>query len=485
MTVLFLLRILLLAAVPARAADAGAALALSYEQAIQRAIERNPDLVAAQADQAEAAGVLESSRGVFDPSLTAQGGYSSATGQGTQAGLGSYDYTTRQSSWDAGLNWFAPTGTTFKLDWTGSRNQFKYTLNQAGGVSVEDQPYETRLSATITQSLLQGDRIAYNLAQVHQALAALDQAKAAVRSQREQVIADTASAYWKLRVQQRLLEIARNAVKVAEEEQRVVHARVESGELAPVERARVDAAVVQAKTDLVEAQANARKAADALLLLIGEQPGQAVRLTTEPTEPEPIHIDVEAVVQAALKSNPDLIVARSVERAAEVDVANARHQLLPDLSATGRYSRLGYDDKLGPAIDEVIAGNLPEYYIGGKLDLPLGNRADRGNLEQAKAALAKATIERQALERSIAQQVREQVRVIETARLKLDLARAKLEYAQQTLDAERALESAGRAIQKDVLEAIQSVDQAKADLEQARVDHLLALIELRRLKGEL
>ena len=74
---------------------------------------------------------------------------------------------------------------------------------------------------------------------------------------------------------------------------------------------------------------------------------------------------------------------------------------------------------------------------------------------------------------------------MEAAFLQVSLARANLDLAEQTLSADRALADAGRVIQKDLLESIRGVDDARAQLEQAKVDYQLALIELERLKGTL
>ena len=67
----------------------------------------------------------------------------------------------------------------------------------------------------------------------------------------------------------------------------------------------------------------------------------------------------------------------------------------------------------------------------------------------------------------------------------VNLARANLDLAIKTLDADRALTEAGRVIQKDLLESIRTVDDARAQLEQAKGDYQLAIIEMERLKGTL
>jgi hypothetical protein len=46
-------------------------------------------------------------------------------------------------------------------------------------------------------------------------------------------------------------------------------------------------------------------------------------------------------------------------------------------------------------------------------------------------------------------------------------------------------DATGRTVQQNVLTAIKNVDDAKVALQQARSDHLVAIIELERLKGSL
>ena len=52
-------------------------------------------------------------------------------------------------------------------------------------------------------------------------------------------------------------------------------------------------------------------------------------------------------------------------------------------------------------------------------------------------------------------------------------------------EAERALTDAGRSVQKNVLEAMRAVDDARLNVEKAKSDYSVAIIELERLKGSL
>lgn len=459
------------------------AVTLSYPEALERALQANPTLASSDASLFAAEGALLAARGVFDPYLYGATGLMSSASQGT-AQFGEYSGETRVFYDQATLSWFAPTGTTFNLDWQHDRSAFRYEI--AGfGSTVEDAQVATRLEARVTQALLQGWRMTYNLQSVRQARQDVDAARAVLATTRQQVLADTASAYWDLWAARRQVEVSEAAVEVAREEQRIVAAKVAAGALAAVEQLRVDALVVQAESDLVTARSTERFYADTLLVLMGESPGADLALATEPAEPAPVDIDEEAVVRGALAANPTLLTYALLEDQAKEDLRDARHGRLPEVNAVGSYALNGYESTFGDALGELMGRDLPEWTVGATVSVPLGNRVDRGAVMVAESAATSARLDREAYERTLAAAVRAQVAAIETASAQLALARANLALAERTLEAMRALQEVGRAVQKDVLEAIQGLDAARAGLESARVSYALAVVELERLKGTL
>jgi outer membrane protein TolC len=217
-----------------------------------------------------------------------------------------------------------------------------------------------------------------------------------------------------------------------------------------------------------------------------------VEPTSEPAEVREAGVEVERAVEAALGNNPELQALRLTATNAELDLADARHQLLPNLSASGSYGLTGLetrdpDDPAGPftAAGNLFNGEARNWSLGLNLTAPLGNRADRGLHAQRVAAAQQAGLGLKARELGLAQEVRAAAASLDTARAQLDLMGSNLALAEQTLAAERALADAGRSLQRDVLEAIRNVDEARVNLEKARADYLLAIIELERLKGSL
>jgi outer membrane protein TolC len=235
-----------------------------------------------------------------------------------------------------------------------------------------------------------------------------------------------------------------------------------------------------------------RQASDALQLLVGGQPGEPIEATTPPAEVLELPIDAAEAVRAALAQNPSLQAQRLRVDNAEQDLGDARHRMLPQLDATASYGLAGFE--LGTAADptnsvataaSIFDGEQRSWSVGANLSVPMGNRAARGGLDQRGAALQRLKLDEQALARSIEQQVRAQVDTLRAGRTRVALAEANLRFAEETLNAERALQATGRTVQQNVLTAIKNVDDAKVALQQARSDHLVAIIELERLKGSL
>jgi outer membrane protein TolC len=479
---------LLLLLATARADD----LTLSYDDALSQAVAHNLGLKAIEAEQRSAEGSLLAAQSVFEPTFSANYGYTNDISQDFFSTLGFYvDSESLYSRWGGSLSSYLPTGTALSLSWSNfdqeSTTRYYTDPDNLSDITQTDAQttFNSNLTASLTQSLLQGFKTTYNLTGVRVARRYLTQVEAQILETKQQVLADTATAYWALYYQNRLVEISTETLQITQEERRVVAARIDRGDLAPVERSRVEAAVLSAESDLLNAQNAATSASETLLLLLGEGAGGSVTLTTTP---EPVltgELNEQAALDEARAYNPGLIQLRVALENAEANLDNARHARLPELSGTAMYTLYGQETTLGTATSELLSGDLRQWYIGADLTVPLGNRADRGTYEQQLSAVEQARTSMMAQELAVDQLVRAQLRAVKLARLQITLAEANLKAAEDTLSADRALRDAGRAIQKDVLESIRDFNNARVAVERARADYNLSLIELSRLRGAL
>ncbi len=456
---------------------------LSFDEALTRAGAEAPSVLSARADVQGAEGSLLAARASFEPSLSLTGSYFSSAGEG-QFQFGEYTSETTGISTDAALSVPMATGTALGLGFTANQSdtQFKISeLDQEFG----DPAWDSKLAFTLSQALLQGHRLAYNLQGVRSAGAALAGAEWTAVAARQRAVGDAATAYWTLHYQRALVDIAEQSREATAEQARVVTALVEAGKLAPVERTRTEAALAQVERAKIDAEAAAMAAEDSLAALVGLPLSEHIVLATAPPVPPNIPADEDAVAAAVLDTNPEIRAAKVALDTRELAVRNARHALLPELSATAGLALRGYEESFSASVDELAAGDLPEWSLGGSLSLPLLNRADRGALGQAEGSLARAEADLAALRSATEQAARAAVRTVRSARRNVELADLNLRLAEETLAAERARLAEGRSLNKDLITAQKDLDQARADAEKARIDWVLAVIEIERLKGAL
>ncbi len=471
---------------------AAAAAPLSYQQALDEALQANTSVLGAEADRSSAEGALLSTRGAWDPQLTGSIFRTTDLSQGRFQGL-AYDANTQNTGWATGLGQTLATGTSWGLDYTGSRNkQLIVYPDSFGGqdVQLDVDAFSSNLTASLTQQVLKGWKMSYNLQSVDAARRSLTSAEAALLQTRQTVLASTARAYWDLYAARRRLQVAERAVRVAEEERRIVDAQVAAGNLAPIEQTRVASALAGAQLSRIQAEIAVGAATDALAILLGRDPGEPIEPQTPPGPVQAgLNISLDGATEAALAGNPGLLIQRVALESAEINLANARHGRLPTLSVTGRFGLNGYVDEDNPtyadAAAEMMSFDLQTRYLGANLSTPLGNRAQRGQVDSAAAGVERARLDLQAAEREVMRQAAELLRTIANASQQVTLAELNLELAEQTLDAEKARQAVGRAIQKDILEAQRQRDDAESGLIAARVAYRKALVDLQALQGKL
>jgi outer membrane protein TolC len=462
---------------------------ITYAEAMTAAIERNPDLRKASFAETQSEAQILSALGEFDPNLTWNGTWRpNNKQQGFFQGF-PFEQESRGWSTDVGVQGSVPSGTAYSLTADVQQNYSRFQ-SFFGGIENEQiqDAYNANLDASLTQQILKGHRFSYNAQRVKQARQGEQTASLQRENTRQQVLGQTAQAYWAWEYQVQLARIAEDAITVAAEALRIGEAKVASGQLAPVERTRLEAALVQAQSAAMDAHNAESAAADALLMMMGDRPGRAIQPATEIGLILPLDIEAERAVEVALAQNLDLSVSRSNAELAELDRVNAKHGLLPSWSATisaGARAQHNAANSDQSVVSGLAANTFPYWQVSSQLSVPLGNRAARGEAGRSASIVDQRKTELEALERQVRQQVEAQVRTLRAGQQRVQLADANLRLALETLAAEEALQDAGRAIAKDVLEARTEVSRKRVDAAKARTDYRLAQVELLRLQGQL
>jgi len=495
---------LALATAPTQAQEATPedARAVTYREALQLAVVNNMGVAGARASRDQAEGSVTGSLGQFDPFYNLDVSRSQSRNQRFIDGFGT-PITTENSSWQVrqSLASTLPTGTDVSLSLSTDNNRQEFP--DAAGGPLEDffndfNAFTSTLNGSVTQQLLRGVWFRFNVQNVTQARSTLDIAQVELEKQRQEALYSAAEAYWSWVYQYQLWQISLESVRVAEEGLRVGRLQVESGQLARVEATRLEAALVQARQSAIDAENAAERAANALLMVMGQGPDQAVLPATRPGEvPDLVDLEVEQAIEVAMAQNLDLRLARMNLDQADLLLAFAKHGRLPSLSATAtagvRSQRcpVGFDDNCATGgVGATFPGlfeddRQPFWTVSGNFSVPLGNRAARGQQFEAEARRVQREQELEAQVRQVSAAVEEQVLTLRSARLQTELADANLQLARETLAAEEALDAAGRNLRRDVLEARTELDRAKANAAKARTDYRLAQARLLQLQGQL
>lgn len=458
---------------------------LTYEDALRRAAERNPSVVQAEADVRAAEASRLAAGAPFGPTLDASGSFWGSIAE--SAVFGTQEASSESTGWfsSVGVSETLPTGTSLSADLESSLTRFQSFDLEGFDISGADDTYESTLSLSVGQALLQGVRLRYNLQGVRQAETALDAATLVKEARRQQAMADVASAYWALYYQRQLVVIAEQGLTLAKEQARVVAALVADGRLAAVEKTRIDAVVAESERGVLSARSAAAAAEDGLATLLGEAPGEGISLSSTPGAPPPVDLDEAAVAESVLAGNPELRALSLQADEAALALKDAQHARLPELGVSAGVELSAREESLSEAMKELSSGDLRGWNVGASLSVPLLNRADRGAAGAAEAEVARKASEEEALRQTLVVQARAQARAIEDARQQVELARLQQRLAEETFSAEQARFREGRTLQKDLIAASRDLDAAKIEVERALTDYQVAVVELQRLRGGL
>ncbi|MBA2527053.1 MAG: TolC family protein [Pyrinomonadaceae bacterium] len=196
---------------------------------------------------------------------------------------------------------------------------------------------------------------------------------------------------------------------------RFVQARVNEGETAPIElnQLRVEVDRLRSRRALVEGRLQASLLR--LKSLTGVPPAELLRLSEDiatPLLPTP-PTSVEAAIDVAFRTRPDLRFARLNEEVAQAGLRLARAQGVPDVTPFTRYSygRSVFDDTpVG-----VLRDRDKLLTFGVSVGIPIFNRNQGGKMEAA-AAISQARRRREFLEAVVRAEVQSTYARYEAAR---------------------------------------------------------------------
>jgi len=334
-----------------------------------------------------------------------------------------------------------------------------YPVISFAGNAARDLDADT-LSATATLvgslSLYQGGQRAAAIAAARETVSATRQELIALE---QQVLLDAVTAYLGVWENMQVVGARERNVRVVEEQLRAARDRFEVGEDTRTDVAQAEAQLAEARSNLAAAQGALEIGRELFALAVGRDPGGLSGPGEMPRLP-----DTEAAAEAlARQSHPAVQSLRHQVTAAELAVDQARGQLRPQVGLEARLGRVIQDptpSREGGTATLSLSLSQP-IYRGGQIA-----SLERSALAQVEAARF-----------SLNQQVLRNAQGVGNAHARLRIASAQIEASEQRIAAAqlafegvREEASLGARTTLDVLDAEQTLLEARIGRIQATTD---------------
>ncbi len=399
---------------------------LTLAQCIELAVRNNRDLAVSRLGRLADRLILEDAEDAFRarPRLGL-----SATGDSRQSASGRSRVATL--GFKPAVTVRLPTGGEVSMDASGTA-----TSPGPGAERRVDQS----VGVTFRQPLLKGGGTTVGTASVVRAQRAERGNVLAFRETVAGLVARTVRAYRGLIQRMRSLEIAERSLQRARDQLAVNRVLIQTGRMARQDIVQTEASVAERELSLTEAEGALNDARLALIDILDIDSRTRI-VPTEALRVEPVDIDRDRSVEAALANRPDYLRALLSVEQAETALVLAEDARRWGLSLTAS-AAFGHS---GRSLREAYSRFDDDYRVGLTLDVPLGADADtsRRAHERARIALRQSRLRVVEMRQSIEVEVRGAVRKVEVQLRRAELARQARQLAERKLETERTKLNAG------------------------------------------
>jgi HAE1 family hydrophobic/amphiphilic exporter-1 len=482
-----------------RATEAADTLQLTLAEAVRRAVENNADLAVVRLEPEANVFALAQAQSAFTPMLSTTFGHVNTTNPPTNLFSG--------ESGVENTNWFGSGTARQRLNVGGGTWLVSWDAARTGSnspITSFDPGLQSNLLLAFSQPLLRDRTIDAARQQLiitrrNQDISELQFKQAVV-----QTVAAVKTGYWALKATHANVAVQQRSLELAQELARQNKARVDVGQLPPLDLVAAEAEVAQRREQLIVARTADRDAEDRLRRLImnpRDAPFWRTRLEPidEPQAGAPAP-DVDAAIRATVEGRLDIQQARKAIENAATGIEYFTNQRLPDLRLEASYSPTGLggtrllrsgfpgtvigtqDTSFASTLQQVLTGDYPSWSIGVTVIYPIGRSYEEAGLARAQVERKQAEARVAGLEVAAIEQVRIAARQVESTAERIEATRAGAELAQQRLEAEQKRYEVGMSTSFLVTQALRDLVQAQVALLQATLDYQSALVGFEALQ---
>ncbi len=267
-----------------------------------------------------------------------------------------------------------------------------------------------------------------------------------LRDVEQQVLLRAIQAYMSVRSTAEFIALRQNNLRVLNQELRAAQDRFDVGEVTRTDVALAQASVASAQSLLAAARGDSQQAAAEFAAAVGRDPGNLSAVS-----PAPVSRSEDEATSLAMRNHPVVLQAQHSVTATELGIARAKTAYVPQASVN---AQIGIDQNgnAGRSVGLSIGGPI---YSGGAL--PSVVRQSMAQRDQARAGLHLATI-------SVSQQVANAYAILQAARASLGATDEQVRAARVAFEGVREEATLGARTTLDVLNAEQTLLNARANV---------------------
>ncbi|HUT55110.1 MAG TPA: TolC family protein [bacterium] len=491
-------------------------LPLTLEQGKRAALDNNLDLQNARRDLRMAELDITRAKAGYDPYFKTDSSYSESTKPSSQAVFGN---TSKTSSVNLSTGVTTVTGGNVSVDFRNSRSESDSVF------STLNPSYNTDLTLNVSQPLLKNRYNDTRAMDLEQKRNDYERTRLALESKTLDIESQVEDAYWSL-VRSRLdLDLKRKSVELAQRMNEITKTQVRAGASAAVSTTQTEANLASAKAGLIRSENDYRKSQTTLKMVLNLEDQDFWSLEIIPTDLpryQPVEFDKNAVISEALANNFSLMQSKLSIRNAEITNLQARNRTEPQLDLRGSVGVSGLAGTDNPqdslvetgfvvpnplppaqfpqpymverimvpgqpsdfkgdymdALNNMLEGDNLSWSAGLTLNVPLGNRAAKSDLERTLLSYEKMLSDLKNSERQVFINMINIIYDLDAAHRSLKAAREAGRLQGQNLAVEEKKFQLGLNTSYEVL-------QAEENYEEARSSEIGALIEYNKAVGRL
>jgi outer membrane protein len=334
---------------------------------------------------------------------------------------------------------------------------------------VQFNPF--RWGFTLDQPIYRGGQ---TVAEMRQAKSQVYEGRANLHSAEQDVLLNTATAYFDVRQDQVVQDLNRNNVQVLRQQLAASEDRFEVGEITRTDVAQSKAALSAALSNLTISEARLSGSRARYQRHVGQLPSQLEAGTGLPALPA----NVDDAISIAIARNPILVAARHSEEAARHSLRRTVGNMLPLVSVQGEYSRIKEPSQFRTYNrDRIVMArvSIPLYQAGGA----------SSRVREARQIHNQRRIETLRIDREVRKRSKDQWADFLAVKSNIISRKEQVRANEIAHEGVRQEALVGSRTTLDVLDEEQRLLDSRVALENARRDEHVAAYQILSLIGEL